>query len=154
MGVLGHVSAKGKLLVSLGLLSAGHFGGTGGLPAEECGILSGCENGQCVQVADGFTCSCNEGYRLDLTHMACRGEGPLLLAPAPVVRLTLAFLAKGRPNAISLLSADIDECREVTRLCSGGRCLNLDGSYRCLCPPGTAPAGQPPHCLHVPRSRA
>lgn len=72
---------KGSLLVSLDLLSAGRFGGTGGLPAEECGILSGCENGQCVQVADGFTCSCNEGYRLDPTHMACRGEGPLLLAP-------------------------------------------------------------------------
>ncbi|KAL7980669.1 hypothetical protein Chor_001823 [Crotalus horridus] len=112
---------KGSLLVFLGLLSAGRFGGTEGLPAEECGILSGCENGQCVQVADGFTCSCNEGYRLDPTHMACR---------------------------------DIDECREMARLCSGGRCLNLDGSYRCLCPLGTAPAGQPPRCLHIPRSRA
>ncbi|XP_060549721.1 latent-transforming growth factor beta-binding protein 4 isoform X5 [Pantherophis guttatus] len=99
----------------------GRFGGAGGLPAEECGILSGCENGRCVQVADGFTCSCNEGYRLDPTHMACR---------------------------------DIDECREVDRLCSGGRCLNLEGSYHCLCPLGTAPTGQPPRCLHIPRSRA
>ncbi|XP_026543520.1 latent-transforming growth factor beta-binding protein 4 isoform X4 [Notechis scutatus] len=97
----------------------GRFGGTRGLPAEECGILSGCENGRCIQVADGFTCFCNEGYRLDPTHMACR---------------------------------DIDECREVDRLCSGGRCLNLEGSYRCLCPPGTAPAGRLPRCLHIPRS--
>uniref|UniRef100_A0A670ZRB2 Latent transforming growth factor beta binding protein 4 n=1 Tax=Pseudonaja textilis TaxID=8673 RepID=A0A670ZRB2_PSETE len=102
-------------------LSPGRFGGSRGLPAEECGILSGCENGRCIQVADGFTCFCNEGYRLDPTHMACR---------------------------------DIDECREVDRLCSGGRCLNLEGSYRCLCPPGTAPAGRLPRCLHTPRSRA
>ncbi|XP_063168220.1 latent-transforming growth factor beta-binding protein 4 [Candoia aspera] len=97
------------------------FGSSRGLQAEECGILSGCQNGQCVQVADGFTCSCDEGYRLDPTHMACR---------------------------------DINECRETERLCSGGRCLNLDGSYRCLCPPGTMPTGQPPRCLHIPRSRA
>uniref|UniRef100_A0A670ZRK0 Latent transforming growth factor beta binding protein 4 n=1 Tax=Pseudonaja textilis TaxID=8673 RepID=A0A670ZRK0_PSETE len=112
---------KGSLLASLGLSPAGRFGGSRGLPAEECGILSGCENGRCIQVADGFTCFCNEGYRLDPTHMACR---------------------------------DIDECREVDRLCSGGRCLNLEGSYRCLCPPGTAPAGRLPRCLHTPRSRA
>ncbi|XP_061453694.1 latent-transforming growth factor beta-binding protein 4 isoform X3 [Rhineura floridana] len=95
--------------------------GFGGFLAEECGILSGCENGRCVRVADGFTCHCHEGYRLDPARMAC---------------------------------LDIDECGETEGLCPGGRCLNMEGSYRCLCPRGTMPAGQPPRCVPAPRSRA
>ncbi|XP_067412682.1 latent-transforming growth factor beta-binding protein 4 isoform X2 [Emydura macquarii macquarii] len=42
-----------------------------GLQAEECGVLNGCENGRCVRVPEGYTCDCHEGYRLDITHMAC-----------------------------------------------------------------------------------
>ncbi|XP_077788592.1 latent-transforming growth factor beta-binding protein 4 isoform X4 [Podarcis muralis] len=99
----------------------GPFEGFGGLLAEECGILSGCENGRCVRVGDGFTCDCHEGYRLDPARMAC---------------------------------LDVDECGESEHLCPGGRCLNMEGSYRCLCPRGTVPAGQPPRCVPAPRSRA
>ncbi|KAH0631466.1 hypothetical protein JD844_005798 [Phrynosoma platyrhinos] len=99
----------------------GRFESFGSLQSEECGILSGCENGQCVRVADGFTCDCHEGYRLDPTRMACM---------------------------------DIDECSETEGLCPGGRCLNMDGSYRCLCPVGTVPTGQPPRCVPASRSRA
>ncbi|XP_053123322.1 latent-transforming growth factor beta-binding protein 4 isoform X4 [Hemicordylus capensis] len=99
-----------------------HFGGFEGLQAEECGILSGCENGRCVRVADGFTCDCHEGYRLDPTRVAC---------------------------------LDLDECSTQREgLCPGGRCLNTEGSYRCLCPRGSMPAGQPPRCIPAPRSRA
>ncbi|XP_053253575.1 latent-transforming growth factor beta-binding protein 4 isoform X2 [Podarcis raffonei] len=99
----------------------GPFEGFGDLLAEECGILSGCENGRCVRVGDGFTCDCHEGYRLDPARMAC---------------------------------LDVDECGESEHLCPGGRCLNMEGSYRCLCPRGTVPAGQPPRCVPAPRSRA
>ncbi|XP_044281353.1 latent-transforming growth factor beta-binding protein 4 isoform X1 [Varanus komodoensis] len=95
--------------------------GFGGLQAEECGILSGCENGHCVRVGDGFTCDCHEGYRLDPTRMAC---------------------------------LDVDECSEMEGVCPGGRCLNMDGSYRCLCPRGTVPVGQPPRCVPAPRRPA
>lgn len=46
-----------------------------GLEAEECGILDGCAHGRCVRVPEGFTCDCFDGYRLDMTRMACVGEG-------------------------------------------------------------------------------
>lgn len=46
----------------------------GAAHSEECGILSGCENGRCVRVADGFICLCHQGYRLDPAQMACLGE--------------------------------------------------------------------------------
>lgn len=45
-----------------------------GLAAEECGILDGCAHGRCVRVPEGFTCDCFDGYRLDMTRMACVGE--------------------------------------------------------------------------------
>lgn len=45
------------------------------LEEEECGILDGCDHGRCVRVPEGFTCNCFDGYRLDITRMACVGEG-------------------------------------------------------------------------------
>ncbi|CAB1330915.1 unnamed protein product, partial [Coregonus sp. 'balchen'] len=50
------------------------YDGFEGLRAEECGILNGCENGQCVRVREGYTCDCFDGYELDLTKMACIGR--------------------------------------------------------------------------------
>uniref|UniRef100_UPI00358E562C uncharacterized protein isoform X2 n=1 Tax=Myxine glutinosa TaxID=7769 RepID=UPI00358E562C len=41
------------------------------MPADECGVLSGCENGRCIRVQHGYTCQCHEGYRLHTARMAC-----------------------------------------------------------------------------------
>lgn len=30
----------------------------------------------------------------------------------------------------------MDECRENSALCRGGRCVNTPGSFRCECAPG------------------
>lgn len=35
-----------------------------------------------------------------------------------------------------LFSADINECVSLPGTCSPGTCQNLDGSFRCICPPG------------------
>ncbi|KAI4042770.1 latent transforming growth factor beta binding protein 4, partial [Homo sapiens] len=97
------------------------------LEAEECGILDGCTNGRCVRVPEGFTCRCFDGYRLDMTRMAC-----------------VAFSSDR-----CLPSADINECDEAeaaSPLCVNARCLNTDGSFRCICRPGFAPTHQPHHC--------
>lgn len=79
---------QGVLAVSAGALAGPYEG----LEAEECGILEGCAHGRCVRVPEGFTCDCFDGYRLDMTRMACVGEG---LAGARVPRERVEALTTG-----------------------------------------------------------
>nr|XP_033809798.1 latent-transforming growth factor beta-binding protein 3 isoform X3 [Geotrypetes seraphini] len=65
-----------------------------------------CVNGRCVWGYYGFSCECNTGFQLDSTRARC---------------------------------VDIDECRELNQrgfLCKNARCVNTNGSYRCICKPG------------------
>uniref|UniRef100_A0A8C4YKD8 Latent transforming growth factor beta binding protein 4 n=1 Tax=Gopherus evgoodei TaxID=1825980 RepID=A0A8C4YKD8_9SAUR len=60
--------------------------------------------------------------------------------------------AQGPPHSSPrpLLPTDIDECAEAEgppALCLNGRCLNTDGSYRCLCPRGYVLSQPPPSCI-------
>ena len=41
-----------------------------------------------------------------------------------------------RPNSVTVILEDIDECVEVPNICQGGECQNTFGSFICICPTG------------------
>lgn len=46
-------------------------------------------------------------------------------------------------------SADVNECNELNNrmsLCKNAKCINTEGSYKCLCLPGYVPSDKPNYC--------
>lgn len=43
--------------------------------------------------------------------------------------------------------ADIDECKDNPRICNGGKCSNILGSYNCYCTDGLIPGSGGTSCL-------
>lgn len=41
---------------------------------------------------------------------------------------------------------DINECEETTGVCANGRCMNLDGSFSCICNEGYRPSPNREFC--------
>lgn len=48
----------------------------------------------------------------------------------------LLFETKIHIKYFTFLFLDIDECREFSGVCKGGRCSNTFGSFTCICPDG------------------
>ncbi|MEQ2171386.1 hypothetical protein GOODEAATRI_010125, partial [Goodea atripinnis] len=97
--------------------------------AEDCGILHGCENGQCIRVAEGYTCDCYQGFELDMTSMTCIGT---------LIKVCWRVFT------------DINECEDSVGLqfpCVNARCVNTEGSFRCVCRRGYVMSRRRNHCI-------
>lgn len=39
-------------------------------------------------------------------------------------------------SSVYIIVADVDECRTVEDICENGDCINQQGTFQCICPPG------------------
>ncbi|KFR02986.1 Fibulin-7, partial [Nipponia nippon] len=110
---------------------------------DDCSSNPCANGGTCVDGNQGYTCLCPRGWSGPSCHSpiyacTCLALSHLPAPPTPAVR-ACGCDAGCRMQAGGVCH-DVDECQlfqssPQTQLCLHD-CLNLPGSYRCLCPPG------------------
>ena len=48
---------------------------------------------------------------------------------------------------LRLYFSDVNECQTIPGVCQNGRCLNLQGGYRCQCQPGYRVSADGKRCI-------
>lgn len=112
-----------------------------------------CVSGRCVPRPGGAVCECPGGFQLDASRARCVGEQDGGDRARGSGGAEPELEAKRSPH-LSSPPADIDECRELNQrglLCKSERCVNTNGSFRCVCKAGFARSRQ--HGACVPQRR-
>lgn len=87
-----------------------------------------------MNTVGAFLCVCHDGYELTLDGRLCAGKELLFFIFLCLFECNV-YVFQYIP-VIFLFLSDINECAVNPGTCGAGTCLNLDGSYRCICPSG------------------
>ncbi|XP_067830905.1 LOW QUALITY PROTEIN: latent-transforming growth factor beta-binding protein 4-like [Heptranchias perlo] len=104
-----------------------------------------CGPGRCVTRQQGYTCTCNTGFQLNLQRSRCVDTDECRQSPQPcpngrcknTAGSFRCVCSRGfTANSHGTDCIDIDECLDVSA-CPNSECINSLGSFRCLpCPTG------------------
>ncbi|TFK01273.1 type 1 phosphatidylinositol 4,5-bisphosphate 4-phosphatase [Platysternon megacephalum] len=110
---------------------------------NECKVFSGlCAHGTCRNTIGSFRCLCGNGFALDAEERNCTAEYK-----------TLCPGGEGfRPNPITVILEDIDECSAHIGICGPGTCYNTLGNYTCVCPPEYMQVNGGNNCMDMRKS--
>ncbi|XP_030844930.1 fibropellin-3-like isoform X5 [Strongylocentrotus purpuratus] len=122
---------------------------------DDCSTTPCMNGGTCADGVNTFTCSCVDGYNgsmceTDIDECAsdpCTNEedctdGLNMYTCACSLGFTGTPCAVSssattmQPQTTPSATSQFDECATDTSLCNNGRCVNLDGSYTCVCNAG------------------
>nr|XP_023420605.1 fibrillin-3 [Cavia porcellus] len=119
-----------------------------------------CPNGRCLPTPSSYRCECKPGYSLDgrgvcIVVGECTSSSPQRPwycqghqgCPATLARLATRCAP---PLTARLLPPDVDECvGGGSGLCRLGRCVNTEGSFRCVCSVGFELSPDGKSCVDV-----
>uniref|UniRef100_A0A8C9SBT4 Latent-transforming growth factor beta-binding protein 1 n=1 Tax=Scleropages formosus TaxID=113540 RepID=A0A8C9SBT4_SCLFO len=129
---------------------------------DECQDSSICANGDCSNLEGNFLCTCHDGYQLSPDGRMCTDidecQDERVCASGHCQNTDGSFVCNCEAG-FKLSSArdqcdgeELDRtsaCKETPEVCgSGGVCINILGSYRCVCSPGFH-TGNNSHCEDV-----
>uniref|UniRef100_A0A668APB5 Latent-transforming growth factor beta-binding protein 1 n=1 Tax=Myripristis murdjan TaxID=586833 RepID=A0A668APB5_9TELE len=108
---------------------------------DECQINPHiCGGGVCYNTAEGYTCHCDEGFRLDNEHNTCVdidecSESPSFCFNGRCKNTAGSFLCFCQPGFMTdeegTSCIDVDECLTPYVCPEGETCLNTIGSFQC-----------------------
>ncbi|RXN16421.1 fibrillin-1 [Labeo rohita] len=107
---------------------------------DECREIPGvCDNGVCINMIGSFRCECPMGFVYNDKMLICEDidecqNGPVCQQNAVCLNVPGSFRYR-------------NECAENPNICSPGQCIDMVGSYRCICPNGFK--SMPDLCIDV-----